>query len=79
MIDRRKHFECSADTLCTLGHDAQTDMGFIIPTIIALKTLAIVTHLKAPLRLLLHVKPDARSTRVLACIGKRLLHDVQHL
>ena len=40
---------------------------------------AVVAHLEAPLRLLLHVEPDRGGPRMLAHVGQRLLHDVQHL
>ena len=43
------------------------------------KSNAIVTHFKAPGRLLLNIEPDLRSARMFANIRQGFLNDVQHL
>ena len=54
-------------------------MGFFQCAVVGLVAHAVVAHFKAPDRLLLHIKPDLGRMRVLAHVGQRLLHDVQHL
>ena len=73
------HVEAGADALRPLGHDAQSHMRLVGRPVAGGKALAVVAHLEPPLRLLLHVQPHLRRPRMLAHVGQRLLHDVQHL
>jgi hypothetical protein len=53
-----ENIDVRTNALCTLGHDAQSDVGLVMLAFIRIKTNAIIAHLKTPGGLLLHIQPS---------------------
>ena len=79
MLRGRDHLQRGINALRTLGHNAQADVSFVERVAPGFKAEAIVTHLKTPGRLLLHVQPHLRGPGMFAHIRQGFLHDVKHL